>query len=80
MSHATIERGSTATFEGLTSYRWSSADEADHFPMENPATGALITGVQGGGAAEMIGNVDAEHPAFGSDWGRRPGVFGTAES
>ena len=63
MSQATIERGGTTNFEGLTSYRWSSADEADRFRVENPATGALITIVQGGGAAEVNGAVEAVHPA-----------------
>jgi acyl-CoA reductase-like NAD-dependent aldehyde dehydrogenase len=52
----------------VTSYRWSSADEQDRFPVENPATGKVITVVQGGGAAEVNAAVDAAHKAFEKDW------------
>jgi hypothetical protein len=33
-----------------TTYRWSSTDEADRFGVEDPATGEVITIVQGGGS------------------------------
>jgi betaine-aldehyde dehydrogenase len=33
----------------LTAFRWSSHDEADRFPVEDPATGEVITIVQGAG-------------------------------
>jgi acyl-CoA reductase-like NAD-dependent aldehyde dehydrogenase len=72
MSQATVERGSSTNFEGVNRYRWSSADEANRFPVENPATGALVAIVQGGGAAEVNGAVEAAHRAFESDWRRRP--------
>jgi Aldehyde dehydrogenase family len=37
------------------SYRWSSADVADRFSFEVPATGEVIAVIQGGGAAEVDG-------------------------
>jgi len=44
----------TAALEpGLSIFRWSSDDPADRFPVEDPATGEVITIVQGGGAAEV---------------------------
>ena len=39
----------TALEPELSTYRWSSHDEADRFPVEDPATGEVITLVQGGG-------------------------------
>jgi hypothetical protein len=45
---------STATFDELTQYRWSSDDRADCFAVENPATGEVITTVQGGGAHKRV--------------------------
>jgi acyl-CoA reductase-like NAD-dependent aldehyde dehydrogenase len=48
--------------------RWSSNDPADCFAVENPATGAKIAVVQGGGEAEVDGAVRAAHQAFESDW------------
>ena len=41
------------TLAELTRYRWSSDDDADRFSVEDPATGKVITIVQGGGAAQM---------------------------
>jgi acyl-CoA reductase-like NAD-dependent aldehyde dehydrogenase len=60
------------SFDGLTKYRWSSANERDRFPVENPSTGAVITIVQGGGAAEVNAAVEAAHRAFEQDWRWRP--------
>ena len=37
--------GSSVT--DVRSYRWSSADDADRFSVENPATGEVIAVVQG---------------------------------
>jgi len=69
MSTSTIEVNSTTTSsDGVTSYRWSSANEQDRFPVEDPATGAVITIVQGGGAAEVNAAVEAAHNAFEQDW------------
>jgi acyl-CoA reductase-like NAD-dependent aldehyde dehydrogenase len=58
----------TALEPGLSTYRWSSHDEADRFSVEDPATGEVITLVQGGGAAEVNAAVEAAHRAFQADW------------
>jgi acyl-CoA reductase-like NAD-dependent aldehyde dehydrogenase len=55
-------------FPALSAYRWSSDRASDQFPVENPATGAVITTVQGGAAPEVDGAVRAAHHAFQSDW------------
>jgi acyl-CoA reductase-like NAD-dependent aldehyde dehydrogenase len=52
----------------LGTYRWSSQDEADRFPVEDPATGEVITLVQGGGTVEVNAAVEAAHRAFQTDW------------
>jgi acyl-CoA reductase-like NAD-dependent aldehyde dehydrogenase len=52
----------------VRSYRWSSANEADRFAVEDPATGEVIAVVQGGGAAQIDAAVEAAHRAFTSDW------------
>jgi len=62
----------TALEPGLTTYRWSSNDPADRFPVEDPATGEVITLVQGGGAAQVNAAVEAAHRAFQTDWRWRP--------
>lgn len=58
----------TALEPEVSSYRWSSQDEADRFPVEDPATGEVITLVQGGGTAEVNAAVEAAHRAFQADW------------
>lgn len=55
-----------------TQYRWSSTNPADAFPVEDPATGEVITIVQGGGAAEVERAVEAANAAFHRDWRWRP--------
>src|SRR5260370_16342763 len=62
----------TALAPELSTYRWSSHDEADRFPVEDPATGEVITLVQGGGTAEVNAAVEAAHRAFQADWRWRP--------
>jgi acyl-CoA reductase-like NAD-dependent aldehyde dehydrogenase len=52
----------------ITTYRWSSKDEIDRFPVEDPATGEVITVVQGGGPDEVSAAVEAAHRAFETDW------------
>jgi hypothetical protein len=52
----------------LTTFRWSSHDEDDRFPVEDPATGEVITIVQGGGGAQVNAAVEAAHRAFQTDW------------
>lgn len=65
--------GSVSTTSGeVTRYRWSSDSEQDRLPVEDPATGAVITVVQGGGAGEVNAAVEAAHRAFEEDWRWRP--------
>jgi acyl-CoA reductase-like NAD-dependent aldehyde dehydrogenase len=52
----------------IATYRWSSDRPEDRFPVENPATGQVITVVQGGGAPETDAAVQAAHRAFQDDW------------
>src|SRR4029077_8779149 len=68
MLDSRIEGSGTITSGEVTRYRWSSNSEDDSFPVEDPATGRVITIVQGGGAAEVNAAVDVAHPAFEKDW------------
>lgn len=52
----------------ITTTRWSSDRAEDRFPVENPATGQVITTVQGGGAPEIDAAVRAAHRAFTQNW------------
>ena len=52
----------------LATYRWSSSDEADRIPVEDPATGEVIAVVQGGGPDQLDAAVEAAHQAFQTDW------------
>lgn len=54
-----------------TSTRWSSGSAADLFVVDNPATGEVITIVEGGGAAEVDGAVRAAQAAQ-LTWSLRP--------
>jgi acyl-CoA reductase-like NAD-dependent aldehyde dehydrogenase len=56
------------TLTEITRSRWSSDDEADSFPVDNPATGKAITILQGGGVAQMNAAIEAAHLAFAHDW------------
>lgn len=58
----------TALEPELSTYRWSSHDEADRFGVKDSATGEVITFVQGGGTAEVNAAVEAAHRAFQADW------------
>jgi acyl-CoA reductase-like NAD-dependent aldehyde dehydrogenase len=49
-------------------YRWSSSNEADRVPVEDPATGEVIAVVQGSGPDEVDAAVEAAHRAFETDW------------
>jgi acyl-CoA reductase-like NAD-dependent aldehyde dehydrogenase len=59
---------SAPTVAELTRSRWSSDEDADKFSVENPATGKVITFVQGGGVQVMNAAIEAAHQAFVSDW------------
>ncbi|MFE3876313.1 aldehyde dehydrogenase family protein [Kitasatospora sp. NPDC059146] len=55
-----------------TTTRWSSGRAEDRFTVEDPATGDVITTVQGGGVPETDAAVRAAHRAFTQDWRWRP--------
>ncbi len=57
----------------LDRWRWSSDRDADRFAVTNPATGAVIAEVQGGGAEQVDGAVRAARIAFDRDWRSRSG-------
>ena len=52
----------------LATYRWSSSEETDRIPVEDPATGEVIAVVQGGGPDQLDAAVEAAHRAFETDW------------
>lgn len=54
--------------------RWSSRREEDRFAVENPATGKILTLVQGGSEIEIDAAVRAAHEAFRS-WRWMPPQF-----
>ncbi len=58
----------SAISDQVTTYRRSSTSPDDRFAVENPATGAVITIVQGAGAGEVDAAVDAAQQAFEQDW------------
>jgi Aldehyde dehydrogenase family len=58
----------TAAAPQLLTYRWSSSDEADRVPVEDPATGEVIAVVRGGGPKEVDAAVEAARRAFETDW------------
>lgn len=62
---------SVKNIKPLTTTRWSSTDPADRFAVENPATGDVITVVQGGGAHEMEQAIIAANTAYENDWRHR---------
>jgi betaine-aldehyde dehydrogenase len=47
------------TFQETTRVQWSSDSADDSFPVHNPATGEVITVVQGGGEKAVDTAVDA---------------------
>lgn len=52
----------------VTTTRWCSDRAEDRFTVENPATGDVITTIQGGGVPELDAAVQAAHRAFTRDW------------
>ena len=52
----------------LSSYRWSCSDQSKRFPIENPATGKVITHVQAGNADTAKQAVQASQVAFDERW------------
>jgi acyl-CoA reductase-like NAD-dependent aldehyde dehydrogenase len=59
---------STLSFPEVSTYPRSSKDISKQFPVENPATGKVITTVQGGDASTTVDAIEAAHKAFQEDW------------
>ena len=55
-------------FPELSTYRWSCKDESKRFPVENPATGKVITTIQAGDAQTTDEAVKASEIAFQERW------------
>ncbi|PNY23454.1 NAD/NADP-dependent betaine aldehyde dehydrogenase [Tolypocladium capitatum] len=51
-------------FQNLTSTQWSSPDSSNHFPVDNPATGAIITTVAGADTTTAAAAIAASQAAF----------------
>lgn len=57
-----------------TVLQWSSENPADIFSVINPATGELISLIQGSGETEVDRAVHAAHAGFQNDWRWRTGA------
>lgn len=55
-------------FPELSSYRWSCKDPSKRFPVENPATGEVITTLQAGDDANTKAAIEASKKAFETNW------------
>lgn len=55
-------------YKPLTKFTYSSDDPKDCFDVHNPATGEVITTIQGGGAAEIDRAVQIADDAFHNNW------------
>jgi acyl-CoA reductase-like NAD-dependent aldehyde dehydrogenase len=55
-------------YDAVTSVRWSSNQPDDQFVVENPATGEVITTVQGSGPGEVGQAIQSAHAAFRGGW------------
>lgn len=59
---------SSPRYEAITRFTYSSNDPKDRFDVHNPATGQVITTIQGGGIAEVDRAIEVAHHAFHNDW------------
>ncbi|TVY65510.1 Aldehyde dehydrogenase citD [Lachnellula suecica] len=59
---------STLSLPEVSTFPRSSKDTSKKFPVENPATGKVLTIIQGGDAATTGEAIEAAHQAFQSDW------------
>ena len=59
-------------YKAITRFTYSSDNPKDRFDVHNPATGEVITTVQGGGIAEVDRAIEVSHNAFNNDWRWRP--------
>ena len=59
---------SIRTYERVSRFPFSSDDPSHQFDVHNPATGEVITTVQGAGVAEVQKAVEIAHKAYHDDW------------
>jgi len=69
---ATLSKTGAPKYEALTRFKYSSDNPKDCFDVHNPATGEVITTIQGGGTAELEQAIQAADHAFRTDWKWRP--------
>lgn len=55
-------------FPELSTYKWSCNEENKRFPVENPATGKVITIIQAGDASSVEQAIQASQVAFEQRW------------
>lgn len=55
-------------YEAITRYTYSSDNPKDRFDVHNPATGEVITTVQGAGVTELNNAIAVADKAFHNDW------------
>lgn len=55
-------------FPEISTYRWSCNDESKRFPVENPATGKVLTTIQAGDDKTVDQAVQASQVAFEKSW------------
>ncbi|KAE8450941.1 hypothetical protein EG329_005381 [Mollisiaceae sp. DMI_Dod_QoI] len=56
------------SFPNLSTYATSSQDTTKHFPVHNPASGAILTTVAAGDAQTTTAAIEAAEKAYQSDW------------
>lgn len=55
-------------YDDVLKIKWSANDPSRQFPIDNPATGEIITKLQAGTAAEVDQAVQVAQKAFDNDW------------
>ncbi|KXL48813.1 hypothetical protein M433DRAFT_62913 [Acidomyces richmondensis BFW] len=55
-------------FPEISIYKWSCNEESKRFPVENPATGKIITTIQAGDASSVDQAIHASQVAFEQRW------------
>ena len=55
-------------YAAITRFEFSSENPDDQFAVHNPATGDVITTIQGAGVKELNKAVDIAHDTFHNDW------------
>ncbi|KIW24246.1 uncharacterized protein PV07_09974 [Cladophialophora immunda] len=55
-------------YDSISRFTWSSDNPSHQFDVHNPATGEVITTVQGGGVEQVQQAVDLAQKAYQNDW------------